>query len=54
MAQEREADEAELARAERDAAVTQLTDFLAVYEELARIVLADQPQLMETLGLREP
>lgn len=53
VAQEREAGEAEVATAERDAAVKQLTDFLAVYHELARIVLADSPQLMETLGLRE-
>ena len=51
--QAREAGEAEVATAERDAAVKQLTDFLAVYEELARIVLADRPQLMETLGLTE-
>ena len=51
--QAREAGEAEVATAERDAAVKALTDFLAVYHELARIVLADAPQLMETLGLRE-
>ena len=52
--QAREAGEAEVATAERDTAVKALTDFLAVYEELARIVLADRPQLMETLGLTEP
>ncbi len=51
--QAREAGEAEVATAERDTAVKALTDFLAVYEELSRIVLADRPQLMETLGLTE-
>ncbi|HEX9952936.1 MAG TPA: hypothetical protein VGB53_14285 [Rubricoccaceae bacterium] len=53
VAQAKEAGEAEVATAERDTAVRALLDFLIVYEGLARIVLADVPQLMETLGLRE-
>lgn len=53
VTKEKEAGEAEVATRLRDDAVAALLDFLLVYEGLARIVLADEPQVMETLGLRE-
>ena len=53
VAQAKESGEAEVATAERDEDVQDVQDFLVVYEGLARIVLADEPQLMETLDLRE-
>lgn len=54
VAQEKEMGEAEVATRLRDDAVGRLRGFLRDYEGLARLVLADTPQLREVLGLVDP
>lgn len=53
VAQVKEMGEAEVATRLRDDAVARLRGFLRDYEGLARLALADAPQLRETLGLTE-
>jgi hypothetical protein len=50
-AQEQEKSEAQHATKQRDAAIESLADWLADFKVVARIALADSPQLLEALNL---
>lgn len=51
--QEKERGEAQQKRVERDLALDEMEDWMSDYFEIARIALADKPQLLEMMGLLE-
>lgn len=52
-AQEKERGEAQQQRVERDVALDKMDDWVSDYIEIARVALADKPQLLEILGILE-